>query len=127
MTLSDFNSNVQNALIQAIANAAGVDVSQVSITGYNSASLGSTRRLLAVNQIDKNILSVQVMIQDTASSTPIRKISKISIYSFTGQPKNKEGESFIRSKNHFKYKKMDFNVLSETWVPDHHIQISKLK
>jgi hypothetical protein len=141
MTLSDFNSNAQSALIQAIAQAAGVDVSQVSIVSISSGS--SNRRLLGT-LAEENTLTVIVRINDSQNAH-IRKMSKFSVVahenpsassSSESTEKEEQGESsswqLLRAFSHHAHaseQKMithHFDILSEVWTPSHSIQVSKL-
>jgi hypothetical protein len=141
MTLSDFTATAQDALKIAIAQAAGVDVSQVSIVSISSGS--SNRRLLGT-LAEENTLTVTVRINDSQNAH-IRKLSKFSVVSHENSSasstsesieKEEQGESsswqLLRAFSHhahaskLKMITQHFDILSEVWTPNHSIQVSKL-
>ena len=138
MTFSAFTDSAQEALKLAIAKAAGVDVSQVSIISIKNSSTGN-RRLL---DIDQNTLIITVSISGSQNNK-IRKISRFSVVSsiIDHDTANEESSSFSDTLNlawkllrarpkvieNTKVMTQEFEILSETWTEDHSIQVTKIK
>jgi len=142
MTFSAFDASAQNALKLAIAQAAGVDVSQVSIVSVTSGTTTQGNRRLLQNE---KTLIVKVSISGGSSANKIRKLSKFSVVShiednFSSEDNNNKGfydqtvsswqllrARFQKNKNEKMTRiiTQEYNLLSESWTLSHSIQVSK--